>query len=59
MAIKSPPVTGLHGPVYVAPELVQAALLEASCLAIRNTLGDKISALEMLGLLLLKSAGRL
>lgn len=49
-----PAVVGLHGPVYVTPELVERAKAEVAKLAIRIELGDKIGALETIGYLLLK-----
>lgn len=49
---------GLYGPVYVAAALVMEAQAEIGRLAIRQALGDKIGALETLGYLLLKAAGK-
>lgn len=55
----TPQTVGLHGPVYISVKLLEDAKLELIKLGIRAELGDKISALETLGCLLLRSAGKL
>ena len=50
---------GLHVALYVSEELVKCAQDEAAKLPLRVAMHDKVTALEMLAVLLLQQTGRL
>lgn len=44
---------GLHSPIWIEPELLAEALLDIEKMGARMAVGDKVSALEKLGMILL------
>jgi hypothetical protein len=49
---------GLHGPLYITRSLFERAQSELGKLEARAAVGDKLTAIEEIGLLLLKTSGK-